>query len=196
MANWAFTSYAIEGPVDILRKIYNVILHHPVQEGSSPRWEGNICTALDAKWDEKKSYLRGFISGEPKFTEDCVLRFDAEEAWGVTDFNEILENKFPDIKVYWVTEEMDCEVYQTNDADGKYFKDKYYVDTCINGNYQAEYFRSKEAVFKWLWKITKGKVCTEEDVKNYNESVVLDERYNKDDFISIHSFNIIKKTRT
>ena len=34
-----------------------------------------------------------------------TLSFYAEEAWGLTDFNEVLAEHFPDIKIYWVVEE-------------------------------------------------------------------------------------------
>ena len=171
MANWAFTSYAIEGPVEVLRKIYSAILHPQIREGSSPGWEGNVCITLGATWKEGHTseggkYLRGFINGEPWFNENGTLRFDTEEAWGVTDFDEVLQDKFPDIKVYWVTEEPNMEVYRTNDKEAKYFKDRYYIDTCVDGNYQSEYFTNEKSALKWLSKITKGKVKSLKDRKS------------------------------
>lgn len=194
MANWAYTSYAVEGPKETLQKIEQAILHHPVEEGSSENWEGNILLALGIKWQNKQPdgtgyYMRGFILSdvEPCYTDKGTLRFDAKEAWGVTDFNEVLEKNLP-VKVYYVVEEEGEEIYATNDKDGKYFKDRFYVDTCIKGNYQSEYFQYKSDVFKWLYELTNGEINTEEKVDEFNENV---DESNSDDYIYIHEFLVV-----
>ena len=68
MANWASTSYRIEGSESDLKKVYNVIDNFvsgkskPVLEDASTEWEGNIVKALGASDEQlKRSYLRGFI---------------------------------------------------------------------------------------------------------------------------------------
>lgn len=196
MANWASTSYAIEGPKEVLEKIEQAIFHHDVEVGSSKDWEGNVLSALGITWIRRTQsgqgkYMRGFINGEPWYDFGTgALRFDAEEAWGVTDFNEVLEENLP-VKVYYVVEEPDCEVYATNDQEGKYFPDRFYVDTCIDSNYQQEYFKTKEAVYKWLSEITEGRVKCEKDVDEFNDgykdSDAADENY-----IYVHEFNVIE----
>lgn len=194
MPNWAYTSYAVEGPKETLQKIEQAILHHPVREGSSEDWEGNVLDALDIKWisrdqDRKNGlYMRGFIQEEPWWAEnDTVLMFCAEEAWGVTDFDEALMSAIPDIKVYWATEEEGMGIYATNDKEGKYFPDRFFVDTCINGNYQSEHFKTGKDVYAWISKLTEGKVKTEEDVEAFNDDVDRD----PDDFIFVHEYRII-----
>ena len=197
MANWAFTSYAIEGPKETLQKIEQAILHHDVEEGSSENWEGNILHALDIKWldrsqdRENGKYMRGFISDSEPWYYNNTLRFDAKEAWGITDFDEVLMETFPDIKVYWVVEEPGMEIYQTNDKEGKYFKDRFYVDTCIEGNYQSEYFIYKSSVFKWLHDITNGRVKSEQDVEKFNSEYEVSDSMDEN-FIYIHEFEIIE----
>lgn len=194
MANWAYTSYAIEGPKETLEKIEQAILHHPVKEGSSDGWEGNILMALNGTDDWKStSYMRGFINEEPWYEESHgALRFSAEEAWGVTDFDEELMSIFPDIKVYWITEEPGMAVYQTNDKEGKYFKDRFYVDTCIDNadtytdnDYKDEYFETEKDAYEWIAEITKGKVSTKEEVDKFNEEC------GEDEFILVHKFEIV-----
>ena len=192
MANWAFTMYAIEGPKETLQKIEQAILHHDVEEGSSKDWEGNVLKALGLSWenntpDGKGKYMRGFIEGEPWWDKDA-LRVDAQEAWGVTDFNEVLEENFPDIKVYYYVEEEGDEVFATNDKEGKYFRDRYYVDTCVKGNYRSEYFIFRASVYKWLYDITDGEIRSEEDVDKFNE------RHNSDDedFVNVHAVKIVE----
>lgn len=193
MPNWAYTSYAVEGPKETLQKIEQAILHHPVVENSSGDWEGNVLEALDIKWvsrdqdRENGLYMRGFIHEKPWWIDDNVLRFCANEAWNVTDFDKALLSAFPDIKVYWATEEEGMGIYATNDKEGKYFSDRFYVDTCINGDYQSEYFNTKETAFAWISKLTEGKVKTEEEVEAFNDDVDRD----PDDFIYVHEYRII-----
>lgn len=193
MPNWAFTEYAIEGPKETLQKIEQAILHHDMEEGSSKDWEGNILNALEINWirrdlDRMKGlYMRGFIHEEPWWIDDNVLRFCANEAWNVTDFDEALLSAFPDIKVYWATEEEGMGIYATNDKEGKYFPDRFFVDTCINGNYQSNYFSRESNAYYWLSKITEGKVKTKEEVEAFNEDVDRD----PDDFIYVHEYRII-----
>ena len=189
MANWAFTSYAIEGPKETLLKIEDAILHPTQPEGADEGWEGGVLNTLGITYEERGpggtgKYMRGFVKEEP-WWDSNVLRFDAEEAWGITDFYEVLEENFPDIKVYWTTEESGCEVYATNDKEGKYFSDRVYVDTCINGNYQMDYFTSEDTAYAWLGKITNGKVTNKEQAEAFNAEG------HEEDFISVHLYEIV-----
>ena len=193
MANWASTAYAIEGEQSTLQKIYDAILN-----GNTDKiWEGDVLKALGIDWEEYKIehvdgtitesgyYLRGFIENDPWLT-DNLLRFSAEEAWGLTDFAQLLKENFHDIKIYWIVEEPGCEVYATNDKKGKYFHERYFVDTCIMDNYQSEYFITEEEIYRWLSKITNGIVRSEKDAEDFN-----DNHTDSDDFISIHKFDVL-----
>ena len=195
MANWAYTNYVIEGPHETLEKIEKAIVHHPVEEGSSDDWEGNVLRALDIDWepntpDGKGYYMRGFIQEEPWWDGD-TLRFYAQEAWGATDFHKVLEKNLPDIKVFYsVEEEEGGDVYATNDKEGKYFPERYYVDTCIDGNYQSEYFTTEEDIYKWLKEITKGRVTDKKSVDDFDSDYEDSEAYDEN-YINIHEFAIV-----
>ena len=58
MANWASTSYAIEGSKSDLERVFNVIdgfvkgNTKPVEENASKEWEGNIVKALGASEEQ------------------------------------------------------------------------------------------------------------------------------------------------
>lgn len=191
MANWAYTDYAIEGSNEVLKKIHEAIQHPVIEKGASNDWEGGVLKALNPKWEEKDHYMRGFIQKDTVELGNEVLSFGAEEAWGATDFHEALEQIFPDdIKVFYCVEEQGCEVYATNDAEGRHFPQRYWVDTCIDGNYQSEYFIAKESAYEWLSEITEGRVKNEEDVESFNsdyeDSEALDEN-----FIYVHEFEIV-----
>jgi len=191
MPNWCSTSYRIEGNPETLKKIYDAITHHDVQEDSSENWEGNVLISLGITWQDRTSdveggkYLRGFIQEEPSLGED-VLEFYAEEAWGVSDFGEILEENFPDIKVYFCGEEPNMEYFVTNDSTGKYFHCRAIVDCCINNEYYYEEFNSIEAAYQWIYDKTSCK--TIEDIENFGT----DPDDTSDNFINIYEYKIVK----
>lgn len=201
MANWASTSYAIEGPKEILEKIELAINNPDFNETGDESWEGYVLKALGIEWVSKDQdrengkYMRGFIdSGVEPYSDFYdnlgVLRFCAEEAWGRTDFCEVLEEAFPDIKIYWIVEESGCEIYVTNDKEGKYFPDRYWVDIAQNDIYNSEYFTNKEDMYEWLSNITNGRVKSEEDVEAFN-SDCKDAGTEDENFIYIHEFEIV-----
>ena len=181
----ASVAYAIEGSKESLESIQKAIL-----EGLNDKkhWsEYAACKSLgftDEELDDKR--LGGEIY-EDATIEDGVLRFWTEERWGLQDFEELLIQKFPDIKVYWIVEESGCEVYCTNDKEGKYFPERYWVDTAQDDIYDSEYFRTEEAMYKWLNE--KYGVKSEEEVEAWNA----DYEATGDDyenFIYIHKFEI------
>ena len=198
MPNWAYTSYAIEGSKESLEKIYNAIRHPDVEEGSDEHWEGNVLKALGIEWERRNAdvnykvkgkYMRGFINEDPWWDNDehTVLRCTAQEAWNITDFDEVLMENFDDIKIYWTTEEQGMGIYGTNDKEGKYFPDRVYVDTCIDDNYQMDYFRCKKDAMEWLSKLTEGVVKSDEDIDKFNENAQEDD---SDDYISLYEYKV------
>lgn len=184
----ASVSYRIEGPRETLEKINDAILKAMPQKEHWDEWETCINLGFtEEELDGKR--LGGEISEEPSLGEN-TLEFYAEERWGLQDFEELLRKKFPEIKVYWIVEESGCEVYATNDREGKYFPERYWVDTCVDGNYQSEYFKTEEAAYKWLSELTNGRVKSEEDAENFNSDYEDSDAY-EENFIYVHKFEII-----
>ena len=189
MANWASTAYAIEGPKETLEKIREAIVK-AIETKDNRYEEYKTCDNLGITYEETKVRLGGLIEEEPDYDDKGALRFFAEERWGLQEFNELLEQRFPGIKVYWIVEESGCEVYATNDKEGKYFPERYWVDTCIDGNYQSEYFQFESSVYKWLHGITGGRVRSAEDAEKFNSDYE-DSEGADDNFIYIHEFTVI-----
>jgi hypothetical protein len=179
-------AYAIEGPQKNLEEILGAIC---LAMTDKEHWtEYKACEHLgfsEQELDDKR--LGGEISEEPEI-KDGVLRFWAEERWGLQGFNEVLEQKFPDIKVYWIVEEPGNEVYCTNDKEGKYFPERYWVDTAQDDIYQSEYFKTEEAMYKWLYE--KYGVKSEEDVEAFNSDYE-DSCTEDENFIHIHEFEVV-----
>lgn len=198
MANWASTDYVIEGPKETLKKIYEAIQHPIVKPGSEESWEGNVLNTLGIKWKTRQPdgsgyYMRGFIQDkeciEFDHEKDDTLSFYAEEAWGATDFNEALENAFPDIKVYYNVVEEDGEVYATNDKDGKYFPYRWHVEACFDGNYLYEDFTTAKAMYEWLSDNTDGRVKNAQDAEGFNSDYE-DSEADEENYILIHKVEI------
>lgn len=188
MANWASTSYRIEGSKEDLEKVYNVIdefmseRRKPVQVDASNEWEGNIIRALGATDEQmKNNYLRGFI--EEYEMDGDIIRIEAEEAWGTTDFRHVLAQLMPELTIYYIVEEPGCEVYATNDAEGKYFPERFYVDAYVNGDYQSEYFDTEEQAMMYAAQLLGKEKMTKAKLESWNEDHEED-----DEFIYIHEF--------
>ena len=192
MANWASTSYRIEGSKEDLEKVYNVIdefmseRRKPIEVNASSEWEGNIIRALGATDEQmKNNYLRGFI--EEYEMDGDIIRIEAEEAWGTTDFRQVLAQLMPELTIYYIVEEPGCEVYATNDADGKYFPERFYVDAYVNGDYQSEYFETEEQAMTYVANLLGKEKVSKNELENWNECHEED-----DNLIYIHEFEIVE----
>ena len=191
MANWASTSYAIEGSKSDLERVFNVIDGFvkgnvkPVEEKTSKEWEGNIVTALGATDEQmKNNNLRGFIQTYEII--GGVLHLEAEEAWGTTDFRHLLAKLMPELTIYYIVEECGCEVYATNDCDGKYFTERYYVDICIDGDYFSEYFDTEKQVLVYVAQLLKKESVTMKEIDEWTE-----EQDDNENYIYVHEFKYV-----
>lgn len=190
MANWASTSYRIEGNQNDLQELNNLCKafmnkERPVmEEGADENWEGNIILALGEEIGD--SYIRGFI----QYLElsDGLLSIEAEETWGATDFNKLLEKHYDGMKVYFIVEEEMCEVYATNDAEGKYFNCRSVLTSYVDGEYHREEFKNKNEALKYAAKLIGRDSVTKLEVAKWNE-----ERKNKGvfEYININGCDII-----
>lgn len=192
MANWASTVYRIEGNQKDLQELNNLCKafmnkERPVLEkGADENWEGNIILALGEEIGDK--YIRGFIQSCE--LSDGLLRISAEEAWGVTDFNLLLEKHYDDMKVYFIVEEEMCEIFATNDAEGKYFNSHSILTSYVDGKYHREEFKNKNEALKYAAKLIGRDSVTKLEVAKWNE-----ERKNKGvfEYININGCDIISE---
>lgn len=180
MPNWCHTDYVIEGPKKDLDKIESALKNPVETKEASIDWVGNILISLGINPDEY-SRMRGFL--EYWNYESDVISITFEDAWYKTDFDVALKDKFPELNIYYALEEPGMGIYETNDVDGKYFPERFYVDTCINGNYQAGYFTTEEKALKWIEELSG--CSNDSDIENFNS------RVDSDDFISIYEFDVI-----
>ena len=192
MADWASTSYAIEGSKSDLQKVFNAIdgfvkgNMKPVAEKAAKEWEGNVLTALGATEEQvEECYLRGFI--EEYELDGEALRIDAQEAWGATDFRHILGKLMPELTIYYIVEEAGCDVFATNDIDGKYFSERYLVDAYVKNKDFYEYFDTEKQMKSFVSSLIEKEDFTEEDIEAWNE-----EHEDDDSYIYIHEFKYVE----
>ncbi len=188
MANWASTSYRIEGNQKDLQELYNLCKDFSekkrpaMEEGASENWEGNIILALGEEIGD--SYIRGFIQNLE--LSDGLLSIEAEEAWGATDFNKLLEKHYDGMKVYFIVEEEMCEVYATNDAEGKYFNCRSVLTSYVDGEYHREEFKNKNEALKYAAKLLGRDSVTILEVGKWNM-----EHEDNNEYININGFDLV-----
>ena len=163
MANWASTSFRIEGNQKDLQELSNLCKafmnrERPVMEkGASENWEGNIILALGEEIGD--SYIRGFI--QECELSDGLLSIEAEEAWGATDFT-------------------------TNDTEGRYFDYRFVVSYCVDDDYDREEFKIKEEALEYA----AGKIgrtsTTMDEIEKWNE-----EHEDNDEYININEYEFV-----
>lgn len=161
MANWASTSYRIEGKQEDLKTLNELINEfmdgkRPVMEDNASKdWEGNV--ALELGENTKGYYLRGFI--QTCELEDDVLSIEAEEGG---------------------------EVYATNDKEGRFFDYRFLVDSCVDGADEWEYFDTKEQALSYVARRMGVETVTLEEIDKWN-----DDHYEGDDYIYFHEYELV-----
>jgi hypothetical protein len=120
MANICTTNYVIEGEKNELDALYETMKNLQGQA------LGQLVKALGKDPDEVM--CRGEWSDLER--QGDILRMTFETAWTPChEVTDLMEEKFPSIRIYYKAVEPGCEVYLKNDAEGKYFP-----ETAVNGD--------------------------------------------------------------
>lgn len=191
MANWTDTSYHITGNVEDVKNLYELIdsfvngKREPMEKDADPTWEGNIALALGA--DIKNKYMRGFIKYVDFDGE--ALTLDADEAWQVTDFDEILRSHYDGMKILYQSEEWGDNYFVTNDKNKEVFSTRFAIYSVVDGDSEFGNFDTEEEVLKHVAErlgkesITRGEIGDwnlqhedDEDENNisFNEYLIID----------------------
>lgn len=94
------------------------------------------------------------------------------------------------MKVFFIVEEEMCEVYATNDAEGKYFNCRSVLTSYVDGKYHREEFKNKNEALKYAAKLIGRDYVTKLEAEKWNE-----ERKNKGvfEYININECDIIEE---
>lgn len=142
MPNWAYTTYKIKGSEKEVAALYKTIQNLAdmdeslLPNGFGKLWLGNLVHALGGDWE--KTYCRGHILDYS--LENGILKINTETAWGeMSDVRHLLETKYPSLQIFFQTEECGMCIFQTNDATGEVFPERWLLD----------WNDEKENVFIW-----------------------------------------------
>ena len=192
MSNTCFTTYKVvsENKKDVT-KLFKTIKRldgrkTPLVKNGwyDPKlWLGCLVKALGG--DPNKVYCRGTITFYEM--EDDVLTLNTETAWAeMSETRHFIESCFPGMKIYYIEEESGCERFYTNDSEGIYFKDRYYLD----GFDDSEYFETLEEAAKYVKEIVGHDVEADFDAidKALSDYVEEHEEDDPDCYYSFHEF--------
>ena len=196
MSNTCFTTYKVvsENKKDVT-KLFKTIKRldgrkTPLVKNGwyDPKlWLGCLVKALGG--DPQKVYCRGTITFYEM--EDDILTLNTETAWAeMAETRHFIESCFPGMKIYYIEEESGCERFYTNDSEGIYFKDRYYLD----GFEESEYFETLEEAAKYVKEIVGHEV--EATVKAIDKALSdYVEEHEEDDpdcYYSFHEFTVLE----
>ena len=108
--------------------------NNPNNKYASFSWIGN--TQKIWNFTSKTTYPRGFIQ-DIHDIDDNYFWLNQQDAWSehIGIWIEIIKNFYDDkIKIYFIAEELGNELFESNDYNGKYFMDKYVIDTYAEFN--------------------------------------------------------------
>ena len=155
MPNWAYTQYKVRGREEEVMALYSTIeklsqMKEPYQpNGFGKLWLGNLVNALGGDWE--KVYCRGQITDYS--LENGILKINTETAWGeMSETRHFIEQKYPSLQIFFQTEECGMCIFQTNDATGEIFPERWLLD--YNDEKENifiwEYFKDLPAVIEYL----------------------------------------------
>ena len=156
-----------------------------LKNGFGKMWLGNLVHKLGGDWKEYR--CRGEITD---FSLDGnVLTINQNTAWCEQEgIRQIIEKTYPSIKVYFMEQEPGCGVFNTNDASGDYFPERYFLDS----NEDWEYFETLDEAANFVSKIVECKVePSVYAIQNALDAYVEEhEEENEDQFYSFHEFDV------
>lgn len=161
MPNWCFTYYAAEGPKDQLQKLYDTMarvasMSPPglIENSFGSSWLGNLVMASGVDPLKQQNFRCRGEYYSVDLNQSGYLTFDTMTAWcEADDTRHLIEQKFPGVHLYYISEEFGCGYWETNDLQGKYFPERYYFsaedyDDAGDGNYYESLEELLEAVKK------------------------------------------------
>ena len=118
MPNICTTDYVFEGEQQELDALYNTFKNLQDEDKDDLV---NLVKALGKEPSELLDCRGGWIAPE---RDGDTLRITIETAWTPRyELHTILKEAYPGLRIYYMAEEPGCEIYEKNDAEGKYFPD-------------------------------------------------------------------------
>ncbi len=189
MANCCMTTYKCVGDKKELNELWRILEKNRkrkrprVKNGYGMQWLGCIIDTMGLDW--KEYTCRGEVVDFR--LEHDVLTIWQDTAWTEQEgFRLAIEKRFPSLKVYYREEEPCCDVFSTNDAEGRFFPERFMIDQYED----PQYFRTIEEAAEAATAIVGHMVgstplAIAEALDDYCE-----EHEDEDLFFSFHEFTV------
>lgn len=173
MPNWCYTEYRITGPKKKVKALYNKMNQLEnrketlVPNGFGKTWLGNLVTSLKADWNTIS--CRGEWDMVDYDESDNVLSFSTSTAWGPCyETFDLVEEKYPGIKIYYSSEEDGMGFYETNDREGRFFTGRYIYDDCQG---DPAYFDTEEELIRYFQSLVEDRAVIKslDDIERFLE---------------------------
>ena len=182
MGNTSSVTYKITGSKDELKDLKKRL--DSVKSKPTDGLVSFIDLYEECKYDYKTDWKTGCLIDTVSLEED-VLTLKATYDWCMDDcFYKFLLKTYPNLNAMVDEFEPNYSIYQTNDKDRRFFKDKYWIKSGIKVEFEDDYifdenwdfFENEEEVIKFVKEFSEDdRISTMEDVLNYiNE---LDDMY-------------------
>ena len=191
MANTCFTTYKVTGRRIDVKRLHRVIQR--IEKRRTPlvdnSWShpnlllGCLVKALGG--DPEKVYCRGEIAFYE--LENDILTISTETAWGeMNETRHFIESCFDGMKIYYCEEECGNEVFNTNDAEGLFFPDRFYLDS--EDDLPEPYFTTIKDAADTVALIVGHEV--DETVEGVNQALEDYMEANPDKWYSFHEYKV------
>lgn len=190
MPNWCDCTYKCVGGLKEVKSLHKVLKYIDkrktsiLKNGFGKWWLGNLVTKLGGDWEKYR--CRGEITDYS--LDGNVLTINQSTAWCEQEgVRQIIEEKFPSIKVYYQEQETGCGVFYTNDASGDYFPERFFLDT----GEDWEYFETIEEVAQYVSGIIGKEVEPEKNAIGEALDEYMEEQDDEDVWYSFHEFEVV-----
>lgn len=192
MPNWCLTSYVISGPKEDIRSLYGKMKRLQdrkeslLPNGFGKTWLGNLVHRLGKNYHTVD--CRGDWS-ELKM-KDGEIHFNTETAWSRCDeVEELIQTVYPDLSIWFISEELGCGIFETNDATGDIFPERIIIDN----EDEMEYYTPEEAHKKIcdILEVSPDTLTWKEAVKKVSERYELPDKVDNDYYISITEVEVV-----
>ena len=194
MANTCTTSWALKGlssTIDLIAAAIDNISNRPRPHPWDRPLLSEAAILLHIP-EEGRSYSE--IVHLKKDESPNVLRLFTEEGGTPpVDFFEALRKRFPDLKVRYLAECFEDDVFETNDKEGDFFPERYALDFETTLAPEADplyYFKSEKELLDFVEQTFGRKYASAREVSANLENDLLDDDGNA--FVSLHEAEIVE----
>ena len=191
MPNWCDCTYKCVGGLKEVKSLHKVLKYIDkrktsiIENGFGKWWLGNLVTKLGGDWEKYR--CRGEITDYS--LDGNVLTINQSTAWCEQEgVRQIIEEKFPSIKVYYQEQETGCGVFYTNDASGDYFPERFFLDT----GEDWEYFETIEEVAQYVSGIIGKEVKPDKNSIGEALDEDMEKQEDEDIWYSFHEFEVVE----